>query len=138
MSTASLTSFSDGLAQLRRALADADPFAAHDEPAAFAEALRHVTDTVAEASPTEQSRYLLRALDDAIAALEVAARLADGLHGALPAAAPGDGAAPSAAEALFMAYTRFTESQPNYQALYHYRNAVADQLRAVAPPAPDA
>jgi hypothetical protein len=37
-----------------------------------------------------------------------------------------------------MAYTCFTESQPNYQALYHYRNAVADQLRAVTPPAPDA
>jgi hypothetical protein len=142
MSTAALASFSDGLAHLRRTLADADPFAAHDEPAAFAEALRRVTGAVAEAAPAgEQSRYLLRALDDAVAALEVAARLADELYGALPVAvAPGDGATPSAAEALRMAYTRFVESQPLYQALYHYRNAVADQLRAASssPSATDA
>jgi hypothetical protein len=138
MSDAALAGFSDGLIQLRRALAESDPFAAHDEPAAFATALARVRDAAAGASAEEQSRYLLRALDDAIAALEVASRLADELHGAPPAVAPGDGAAPTPAEALRMAYTRFTESQPNYQALYHYRNAVADQVRAATLPAPDA
>ena len=140
MSTAALGGFSAGLVELRRALADADPFAAHDEPAAFTEALHRVTSSVAEAPMAERSRYLLRALDDAIAAIEVASRLADELHGGLPvvspSVAPVDGAAPSAAEALYMAYTRFNESQPNYQALYHYRNVVADQVRAETPPTP--
>ncbi len=134
MSTPEEATFAGGLIQLRRALAGADPFAVQDEPAAFSEALRQVTGALAEAPAVERSRYLLRALDDAIAAVEVASRLADELQASLSASAQTDAATQSPADALRIAYTRFAEAQPHFQALYHYRNAVADALQPSPPP----
>ena len=125
MTSSSLTTFTDGLVQLRRALADADPFVATAEPAAFSDALRSVAGAVASAPEPERARYLLRALDEAIAAIEVAAQLADELHEEIEASETRE----AEPDALHMAYTRFAESQPCYQALYHYRNAVAEGLR---------
>ncbi len=121
------------LAQLYAALADADPLApaplpvaagAHDLAAAFA-----------AAGEQERPRVLLRALDEAIAALEVAAALAEAQ--ARPAAPPA-ASAEAADDPLAAAYAAFAASQPAYQALYHYRNALAARVRLEARQPPPA
>jgi hypothetical protein len=88
----------------------------------------------ADAQGAQKGAYLLRALDDAIAALEVAARLADEYHGTARGATP-----PDTADPLYSLYAEFAESQPALQALYHYRNALVARLRgATLQAAPDA
>src|SRR5262245_25111223 len=71
-----VSDFGGQLAALYTALADADPVAAKPVASA-AGAAEQVARSFAAAPTAEKARYLLRALDDAIAALEVAARLAD-------------------------------------------------------------
>ncbi|MGH2516134.1 MAG: hypothetical protein ACRDHP_10815 [Ktedonobacterales bacterium] len=129
-----VAAFTEQMAQLRQAIADADPLAAGAEALPFAQA---VAGTFARAPETERLRYLLRALDDAIAAQEIAARLADELHGAgiiEVARAPQEGEA----DPLRAAYQAYAESQPAYATLYQYRNALALRLRVEARPIPDA
>jgi hypothetical protein len=127
---AQITDFSEQLAALYTALADADPVAAR--PAVTA--ADQVGEAFAKASGAEKGRYLLRALDEAIAALEVAARLADEYHGTTSGATP-----PDTADPFYSLYTDFTASQPALMTLYHYRNALIAQLSGDTPhvqPAP--
>lgn len=132
MQSDSPATFTESLAQLRRALADADPLVA-GESAPF-EAAATVAAAFAAAPEGERPRLLLRALDEAIAAIEIAARLADELHGpALRPEAFEEGRQP---EALTLAYREFTTSQTAYAPLYAYRNTLAGQLRVEAQPAP--
>ena len=135
MQPASLATFAANLTQLRQALIDADPLAARPEADSVAAAADALAAAFTGASAQDRDRFLLRALDDAIAGIEVAAHLADALHG--PALLP-DTAPASLAESLHDAYHAFAGSQPTYQALYHYRNALAAQLRLDARPIPDA
>jgi hypothetical protein len=135
MQPASLATFAANLTQLRQALIDADPLAARPEADSVAAAADALAAAFTGASAQDRDRFLLRALDDAIAGFEVAAHLADALHG--PALLP-DTAPASLAESLHDAYHAFAGSQPTYQALYHYRNALAAQLRLDARPIPDA
>ncbi len=132
--TASIETFAESLLQLRQALAEADPFAEGAVPAEFTALAGRVAGDFGAAPAEARLRYLLRALDDAVAAIEVAARLADELY-----AVDGQGA-PIASDAeidgLRYAYNRFAESQPAYQALYHLRNAVAERLRLDQRPIP--
>lgn len=138
------TTVYDTLLQLRQSLADADPLAIpnNDPRAAHIQAL---TDAFEEASPAERQALLLRALDEAIAAIEIAARLADAMNGihagesdnaahqTLDAGQTGsysEQATDSQRDPLVSAYRAFAESQPTYQELYHYRNALAERLRA--------
>ncbi len=116
--------FTESLAQLRRALADADPLAAADS-APFEAAAATVAAAFTAAPEGERPPLLLRALDEAIAAIEIAARLADELHGPTPRP-----------EALVLAYREFTASQTAYAPLYAYRNTLAGQLRVEAQPTP--
>lgn len=133
MSTMSLSRFADNLAALRQALADADPLAASPLAVLFSTTAETVASAFASAPEANRRRFLLRALDDAIAAFEVAARLADELHGAE------DGRGGEGKEdALQRAYRDFTESQTTYQALYQYRNVLAAQLRLETRPIPPA
>src|SRR5215469_14227149 len=81
MSTMSLSRFADSLAALRQALADADPLAASPLAVLFSTTAETVASAFAAAPEANRRRFLLRALDDAIAGIEVAARLADELHG---------------------------------------------------------
>lgn len=134
--TASIETFTESLLQLRQALADADPLAESAGPSDFAAAADRVTDAFATAPAGARLRYLLRALDDAVAAVEVAARLADDLY-----AVDAEGRSVTAdaeIDGLRYAYNRFAESQPAYQALYHLRNAVAERLRLDQRPLPPA
>lgn len=121
-------SMAETLSQLRQALADADPLAtpAHD---LFVEQAHALTETFENASPPERQGLLLRALDEAIAALELGARLADMLQGE-PHGARGDEVGAATEDPLRATYRAFVESQPNYQELYHYRNALAERLRS--------
>jgi hypothetical protein len=135
MQPASLATFAADLTQLRQALIDADPLAARPEVDSVAAAADALAAAFTGASTQDRDRFLLRALDDAIAGIEVAAHLADALHG--PALLP-DTAAASLAEPLRDAYRAFADSQPTYQVLYHYRNALAAQLQLDAHPIPDA
>jgi hypothetical protein len=128
MSNVSLTTFSDSLAQLRQALADADPLAASPQAVLFSTTAETVAAAFAAAPDEARQRFLLRALDDAIAAIEVAARLADELHGPAERGPALEGEI----GALQEAYHAFTESQTTYQALYLYRNVLARQLRLEA------
>ncbi len=128
-----LATFTDSLVQLRQALADADPLAAAPEAAPVSATAETLAATFASASAGERPRLLLRALDDAIAAVEIATRLADNLHGADE---PSAGADEGADGSLRAAYQAFTESQPAYAALYHYRNALATTLRLTMRPQP--
>lgn len=118
-----VSDFGEQLASLYTALADADPLAA--KPAATAtSAANEVATAFTSAQGTEKGQYLLRALDDAIAALEVAARLADEYHGVSSGATP-----PDTADPLYSLYADFTASQPGLLTLYHYRNALVARLR---------
>lgn len=86
----------------------------------------------AAADAAGRGRSVLRALDEAIAALEVAQRLADAYHGVSAGGAqPTPPALRGAADddALGETYRAFAASQPAYQDLYHYRNALAAWLR---------
>ena len=132
----SLAAFTEGMAQLRRALADADPFAAAPEPAEFSTALRTIEASFMAAPEAERPSYLLRALDEAIGALEAAALLAEKLLGP---AATSTGAENEEGErdALHTVYLRFRESLPAYQTLYHVRNALAERERIAAQALPD-
>ena len=134
MQPASLATFAASLTQLRQALIDADPLAAPPEADSVAAAADALAAAFTGASAQGRDRFLLRALDDAIAGIEVAAQLADALHG--PALLPD--ATPTLAEPLRDAYRAFADSQPTYQALYHYRNALAAHLRLDARSIPDA
>ncbi len=133
MAMQQVSDFGEQLAALYTALADADPFAT--KPAASAaSAAGEVAAAFADAQGEQKGAYLLRALDDAIAALEVAARLADEYHGTARGATP-----PDTADPLYSLYAEFAESQPALQALYHYRNALVARLRgATLQAAPDA
>jgi acyl-coenzyme A thioesterase PaaI-like protein len=132
MQPVSPATFTESLAQLRRALADADPLAAGaDAPFAAAET---VAATFTAAPEGERPRLLLRALDEAIAAVEIAARLADELHGSeLRPEAFEEGQQPAA---LTLAYREFIAAQAAYAPLYAYRNTLAGQVRVEAQPAP--
>jgi hypothetical protein len=132
MSTMSLSRFADSLAALRQALADADPLAASPLAVLFSTTAETVASAFASAPEANRRRFLLRALDDAIAAIEVAARLADELHGT----EGGRGGAEGEENALQQAYRDFARSQTTYQALYQYRNVLAAQLRLEARPIP--
>jgi acyl-coenzyme A thioesterase PaaI-like protein len=133
MQPLSPATFTESLAQLRRALADADPQAA-GESAPFEAAAEAVAAAFTAAPEGERPRLLLRALDEAIAAVEIAARLADELHGpALRPEAFEEGRQP---EALTLAYREFVQSQTVYAPLYAYRNTLAGQMRTEAQPAP--
>jgi hypothetical protein len=121
-----VTDFGEQLAALYAALADADPAAA-GPAASTASAAGGVAAAFADACGAEKERYLLRALDDAIAALEVAARLADEYHGTTRETPP------DPADPLYSLYAEFAASQPALQALYHYRNALAARLGGITP-----
>lgn len=141
------TTVRDTLLQLRQSLAGVDLFAPpmHDPFAAQTEALADTVDTIPEA---ERQVLLLHALNEAIAAIELAARLADKVHGtptavydhsaaqqALDAAEAGSQigqTSDSTEDPLLAAYRAFAESQPMYQELYHYRNALAERQRSAA------
>lgn len=126
----SRAAFTESLAQLRRALADADPLAAAEStPFAAAET---VAAAFTAAPEGERSRLLLRALDEAVAAIEIAARLADELHG--PTLRPEAFAEGRQPEALVLAYHEFAQSQTAYAPLYAYRNALAGRLEVEAQP----
>ena len=84
----------------------------------------------------ERPRYLLRALDEAIGAIEAAALLAQALLGPSAASTDEENEEDGRA-ALRTAYLRFHESQPAYQALYHMRNALALRERVEARALPD-
>jgi hypothetical protein len=124
----SLAAFTEGMVQLRRTLADADPFASAPQPDEFTTALRAVAASFTAAPEAERPRYLLRALDEAIGALEAAALLAEALLG-LEAMSTGAENEQGERDALRTAYLRFRESLPAYQALYHVRNALAERER---------
>ncbi len=124
---AQVSNFGEQLASLYVALADADPVAAKPAAAA-ASAADTVATAFTSASRAEKGRYLLRALDDAIAALEVAARLADEYHGTASGTTP-----PDTADPLYSLYDDFTASQPGLLTLYHYRNALVARLGGDAP-----
>jgi hypothetical protein len=134
------TAFATSLTQLYYALADADTLVTPIPPVvAQGEALQA---RFLAFSGDERAHFLLRALDEAIAAIEVAAGLAETYHGAAaPASQGGEGVAE---DPLASSYAAFVASQPFYQSLYHYRNALAALLRqperklpdAVAQPAP--
>lgn len=124
--------FTESLAQLRRALADADPLAAADSTPF--DAAETVAAAFTAAPEGERPRLLLRALDEAIAAVEIAARLADELHGPeLRPEAFEEGRQP---EALTLAYREFTSSQTAYAPLYAYRNTLAGRLGVESEPTP--
>lgn len=126
------TDLSEQLASLYTALAGADPLAAPDGAAGAAASAWAVAGAFADATRERQGRYLLRALDEAIAAFEVAARLADAYHGtgATTRAAP-----PDTSDPLYTDYAAFVAAQPQWQQLYHYRNALAARLGISAPSA---
>lgn len=135
MQNVSLTAFSNSMALLRQALADADPLAASAQDGPITATASEVAAAFDAAPERERTRFLLRALDDAIAAIEISALLAEQFNSAQPElhpTAPYDSAAEQSASqenALLTAYLAFAESQPAYQALYHYRNALAARLR---------
>jgi hypothetical protein len=129
-----LSRFADSLAALRQALADSDPLAALPLAVLFSTTAETVASAFASAPEANRRRFLLRALDDAIAGIEVAARLADELHGTEDGRAGAEGEE----SALQRAYRDFAESQTTYQALYQYRNVLAAQLRLEARPIPTA
>ncbi|MGH2486394.1 MAG: hypothetical protein ACRDHE_10305 [Ktedonobacterales bacterium] len=138
MQHATHTDFAESLAHLRQALADADPLTARVDGAVTDNAERAAA-LFTGASDYERTRLLLRALDDAIATIEIASHLADELHARLH-----DVGAESAASehltddraSLYTAYLAFAESQTQYQALYQYRNVLAAQLNEKAQAAP--
>ncbi|HEX8035147.1 MAG TPA: hypothetical protein VF510_14935 [Ktedonobacterales bacterium] len=130
------TALPEILLQLRQSMAGADSFAiSTHEPSA---ALQATLDSLPEA---QRDALLLHALDEAIGAIELAARLADALNSPATEAsdfplAPqplhvpetGNQTGNLTEDPLFAAYRAFTESQPMYQDLYHYRNALAERL----------
>lgn len=140
------TDFAESLSHLRAALVDADPLTVAPEGVVEAHAER-VEGLFSGASEADRSRLLLRALDDTIAAVEIAARLADELHARrhdLGAETETPEQMDDERSQLRAAYLAFMESQTQYQALYQYRNVLAAQLREqtravperVAPPTP--
>jgi hypothetical protein len=132
MDSSGESSLTTTLSQLYAAFADADPLAAPPSPAGMG--ARALAAGFEAAGDEGRAQVLLRVLDDAIAAVEVAAMLAE-------AYARGSGVPASAADAggdaLAATYTAFVVTQPAYQALYHYRNALAARLvleaRAIPP-----
>lgn len=124
------TDFAESLAHLRQSLADADPLTATVDSAVMENAERAAA-LFSSASEDERTRLLLRALDDAIAAVEIASHLADELHARrhdFGVESVGSERATGDRASLYTAYLAFVESQPQYQALYHYRNVLAAQL----------
>src|SRR5579885_929503 len=101
MAMEQVSDFGEQLAALYTALADADPVAARPTATA-ATAAEKVATAFTDAQGAEKGRYLLRALDDAIAALEVAARLADEYHGTASGTTP-----PDTADPLYSLYADF-------------------------------
>ena len=135
--TPSEVALAAALSQLYGALADADPLAA--APLPVADGAHDITEAFAAAEGQLRARLLLRALDEAIAGLEVAATLADAYAAPTPARPPNDHAEDwSASEPLAATYAAFIASQPAYQGLYHYRNALAAALRMEVRPLPPA
>lgn len=140
------TDFTESLTHLRQALVDADPLTL--APAGSVEThAERVEGLFSGASEDERSRLLLRALDDAIASLEIAAQLTDELHASrhdLGAQSDAPDQMDDERGRLRSAYLAFMESQTQYQALYQYRNVLAAQLREqshavperVVPPTP--
>jgi hypothetical protein len=130
------TALPEILLQLRQSMTGGDSLAVTThEPSA---ALGATLDSLPEG---QRDALLLHALDDAIGAIELAARLADALNRpatevsdfplALPpldATETGDRTSDLTEDPLFAAYRTFAESQPMYQDLYHYRNALAGRL----------
>lgn len=145
MRRTTFTDFAESLSHLREALVDADSLTL--APAGSVETrAERVEGLFSEASDEERSRLLLRALDDAIAAIEIAAQLTDELHARrhdLGAESDAPEQLDDERARLRGAYLAFMESQTQYQALYQYRNVLAAQLREqtravperVAPPA---
>jgi hypothetical protein len=132
------TDFAESLAHLRQALADADPLTLAVDGAVTDNAERAAA-LFTGASEDERARLLLRALDDAIAAVEIASHLADELHARRHDFGVESGGSERATDdraSLYTAYLAFAESQPQYQALYHYRNVLAAQLNELAHAAP--
>ncbi|MGZ3600689.1 MAG: hypothetical protein ACXVCO_17885 [Ktedonobacterales bacterium] len=124
------------LLQLRQSMAGADSFAISTLESSTV--LPAALDSLPEA---QRPALLLHALDDAIGAIELAARLADALNSPateasdfpltpqpLDATETGSQTSNVTEDLLFAAYRAFTESQPMYQDLYHYRNALAERL----------
>src|SRR5215470_11774625 len=105
-----VSDFGERLAALYTALSEADPFAAGPSTAA-AGAAEQVASAFAGAQGAQKASYLLRALDDAIVALEVAARLADEYHGTASGTTP-----PDTSDPLYGLYDAFAKSQPGLQA----------------------
>lgn len=132
------TDFAESLAHLRQALMDADPLTVAVD-AGVMENAEHAAALFAGASEDQRARLLLRALDDAIAAVEIASHLADELHARrhdFGAESKASEQPTDARDSLYTAYLTFAESQTQYQALYHYRNALAAQLNEQAHGAP--
>jgi hypothetical protein len=121
------------LNELYATLADADPLAA--PPPFVVTGARALAETFEAAGDEGRARVLLRALDEAIAAVEIASMMAEVYT------RPGDApisAADVRDDALATAYAAFAASQSAYQSLYHYRNALAARLQLDAhllPPA---
>lgn len=136
MGRVTLETFAASLAQLRQSLTDADPLAAPSD-VSFAATAGAVASAFVHASAHDRARFLLRTLDDAIAAVEVAGRLADDLHGAGSGAEAAPPPTNTGDDPLLGAYRAFAESQPAYAALYQYRNALAASLRMDARAVPD-
>lgn len=126
--------FDPGLLGLYELLANADPLAAAREAGAASGAGGLLT-AFGQAQREQRGRWLLRALDEAIAALEVAAQLADDYAG-VPTYGPLSAPPPNDTTPLGEAYSAFVAAQPEFQSLYLYRNVLARQLET--PPAPSA
>lgn len=141
-------SFGERLALLRLALGEGDPLAAPEPLATLREsdAARAAEALAAafHAAPVERrAAYLLRALDDAIVAIDLSAQLADEFTltpgGPLaPERRPDPADLDDHGDPLFDAYQAFAASQPTWQALYQYRNALAARLRLAARELPTA
>lgn len=133
------TDFTESLTHLRQALVDADPLTLA-EPGPVETQAQRVEALFTEASEDERERLLLRALDDAIASIEIAAQLADELHARrhdLGAESDEPERMDDERSRLRTAYLAFVESQTQWQALYQYRNVLAARLQEMARVAPE-
>lgn len=141
-------SFGERLALLRLALGEGDPLAAPEPlaPTGETEAARAADALAAafHAAPAaRRAAYLLRALDDAIVALDLSAQLADEFsltpgQPLIPQPTQNPAELDEPDDPLFDAYLAFAASQPTWQALYQYRNALAERLRLAARELPTA
>ncbi len=131
-SSSRMSPFGEGLLSLYDVLAGADPLGVvrNVDVAHGADGLLAAFEA---AAPEDRGRWLLRALDEAIAAFEVAARLTDEYTG-VPTTGPLTAPPTRTADPLAEAYDDFVASQPGFQALYHYRNALAARLSGTFAP----